>query len=120
MASNREARMLQAISDYQTRRYTSIRAAAAANDVNHMTLGRRLRGGNSRAIAREPQQLLSNQQKQILVRWILDLEMQGHPPSFTQLRDLVVIIRGTPTDIQALAKTGYHDLFNVIQRFALK
>ena len=97
MASNRETRMLQAISDYQNRRYTSIRAAAAANDVNHMTLGRRLRGGISQAIAREPQQLLSNEQEQILVRWILDLEAQGHPPSFTQIRELIVIIRGDST-----------------------
>jgi len=61
MASNRETRMLQAIIDYQNRRYTSVRAAAAANDVNHVSLGRRLRGGLSRAIAREPQQLLSNE-----------------------------------------------------------
>ena len=74
MASNQETRILQAISDYQTRRYTSIRAAAAANDVNRMTLARRLQGGNLRVIAREPQQLLSNQQEQMLVRWILDLE----------------------------------------------
>jgi len=89
--------MLQAISDYQTRRYTSIRAAAAANDVNHVSLGRRLRGGISRAIAREPQQILSNEQEQMLVRWVLDLEAQGHPPSFTQIRDLVLVIRGNST-----------------------
>jgi len=55
--------MLQAISDYQNRRYTSIRAAAAANDVNYITLGRRLRGGILQAIAREPQQLLLNDQE---------------------------------------------------------
>ena len=60
MASNRETRMLQAISDYQNRRYTSIRAAAAVNDVNYMTLGRQLRGGISQAIAHKPQQLLLN------------------------------------------------------------
>ena len=97
MASTRETRMLQAISDYQTRRYTSILAAAAANDVNHVSLGRRLRGGISRAIAREPQQILSNEQEQMLVRWVLDLEAQGHPPSFTQIRDLVLVIRGNST-----------------------
>ena len=98
MASNQETRLQQAILDYQSRRYPTIRAAAAANDVNRMTLSRRLQGGTSRAIARETQQLLSNQQEQMLVQWILDLEAQGHPPSFTQIRDLVVIIRGTYTE----------------------
>jgi len=98
MASNQETRLQQAILDYQSRRYPTIRAAAAANDVSHMTLSRRLQGGTSRAIARETQQLLSNQQEQMLVQWILDLEAQGHPPSFTQIRDLVVIIRGTYTE----------------------
>jgi len=83
MASNQETRLQQAILDYQSRRYPTIRAAAAANDVNRMTLSRRLQGGTSRAIARETQQLLSNQQEQMLVQWILDLEAQGHPPSFT-------------------------------------
>ena len=47
MASNKELRLQQAINDYQTRRYTSIRAAAAANDVDRVTLGRRLQGGLS-------------------------------------------------------------------------
>jgi hypothetical protein len=113
MASNQETRMLQAISDYHTRRYTSIRSAAAANEVSHVSLGRRLKGGISRAIAREPQQLLPNQQEQILVRWILDLEAQGHPPSFTQVRDLVVIIRGIPTEHSSI---GQNWISRFIQR----
>jgi len=94
MASNRETRIQQAISDYETRRYATIRAAAAANDVDRKTLGRRLQGGFSRPIARETQQLLSNQQEQMLKQWILDLEAQGHAPTFVQIRDLVVVILG--------------------------
>ena len=54
MASNREQRLQQAISDFETQKYPSIRAAAAANDVDRKTLGRRLRGGLSRIVAREP------------------------------------------------------------------
>ena len=45
MASNRETRLQQAILDYETRRYPTIRSAAAANDVDRKTLGRRLQGG---------------------------------------------------------------------------
>lgn len=55
MASNRENRIQQAIADYESRRYFTIRAAAAANDLDRKTLGRRLQGGLSRIIAHEPQ-----------------------------------------------------------------
>jgi len=68
MASNQETRIQQAILDHQSRRHPTIRAAAAANDVNRMTLSHRLQGGTLRAIAREPQQLLLNQQEQILMQ----------------------------------------------------
>src|SRR6266852_2909197 len=92
MASNQEVRLQQAIDDYQTRRYPSIRAAAAANDVDRKTLGRRLKGGISVAQSREPQQLLSNQQEEMLKRWIIDLEAQGHPPTFSAVRELAVVV----------------------------
>ena len=94
IALNHGARIQQAILDYGNRRYSSIRSTAAANDVDRETLTRRRRGGVSRSIAHESQQLLSNQQEQLLVPWILNLETQGHPPSFTQVQDLVIIIRG--------------------------
>ena len=45
MASNKEIRLQQAINDYQTRRYPSIRAVAAAYNVNYATLSYRLRSG---------------------------------------------------------------------------
>ena len=92
MASNKEIRLQQAITDFQTNRYPSIRAAARANDVHHTTLSRRLKGRVSRRIARQPQQLLSEIQEQLLVQWILDLEAQGHAPSFTAVRDLAGVV----------------------------
>jgi len=92
MASNKEIRLQQAINDYQTRRYPSIRAAAAAYDVNYATLSRRLRGGLSVAQSREPQQFLSNRQEEMLKRWIIDLEAQGHPPTFSAVRELAVVV----------------------------
>jgi hypothetical protein len=113
MASNHESRLQQAIQDYETRRYPTIRSAAAANDVDRKTLGRRLQGGVSRAIAHEPQQLLTNEQEQLLVRWILDLEGQGHPPSFTQIRELVLIIRG---ESASTIKIGQKWISRFVQR----
>ena len=54
MTSNRETRLQDAIQGFLSNQYTSIRAAAAANDVDHTTVSRRLKGQLPRAIAREP------------------------------------------------------------------
>jgi hypothetical protein len=92
MTSNRELRLQQALQDLQTHKYPSIRAAAAANEVDHTTLSRRLKGQVSRSLARESQQLLSNQQEMLLKQWILDLEAQGHAATYTTIRELAAII----------------------------
>lgn len=73
MASTYESRIHQAICEYESRRYTSIRTAAAANEVDHKTLGRRIQGGLSRTLAAESKQLLTNKQELLLGRWILEL-----------------------------------------------
>jgi hypothetical protein len=92
MDTNYEKRMEEAIKDFKAYSESSIRAVAAANDVDHTTLSRRLNGQTSRAIAREPQQLLTNEQEALLKRWILDLEIQGHAPTFKAVRELAAII----------------------------
>jgi hypothetical protein len=46
--------------DLSTRKYTSIRAAAAAHGVDRMTLTRRINAGKSRSIGHESQQTLSS------------------------------------------------------------
>lgn len=63
----------------------------AAYDVDRRSLSRRLEGGFSRALVREPQQLM-------LKRWILDREAQGHPPTFPEVRALATVISGEPND----------------------
>ena len=92
MASNREIRLQQAIADYNSNRYQSIRAAAAANDIDHTTLSRRLKGQVSRQLAQELKQLYSDKQEELLVALILDLEAQGHAPTFATIRELVSVI----------------------------
>jgi hypothetical protein len=51
-----------------TRRFTSIRAAARAHNVNYRTLARRAQGGISKREARVEQQLLSSAQEEMLVQ----------------------------------------------------
>lgn len=79
---------------------SSIRAAAALYSISEATLRRRLKGGQSRQNARTPQQLLSPEQEDRLVQWILDLEKQGHPPTHAQLREMaqhISIFSGGPS-----------------------
>jgi hypothetical protein len=92
MASPFEEQINGALESIRTHQYPSIRAAAKAYGVNHRTLTRRLRGGLSYTQARQPQLLLSPEQEDLLVRWILDLERLGHPPNHTQIREFVVLI----------------------------
>lgn len=104
MASNKELRLQQAINDYQMCRYTSIRAAAAANDVDRVTLGRRLHGGLSVTQSREPQQSLTNTQEILLKGWIIDLEAQGHAPTFSTVRELAIIVSKSTNGPQSIGK----------------
>jgi len=113
MASNRETRIQDALQGLLSNEYTSIRAAAAANDVDHTTLSRRLKGQVPRAIARESQQLLSNEQEGLLKQWILDLEAQGHAPTFTAIRELATIIS---TNSGGPNKIGHNWITRFIQR----
>ena len=113
MASPREFRMQQAIQAYSQSPGASIRAIAAANDVDYSTLSRRLKGQPSRSIARQPQQLLSNEQESLLKRWILDLESQGHAPTFNTVRELAAVISNTAGGPN---KVGKNWLSRFIQR----
>ena len=51
--ADREERLQDAISAYRNQEFTSIRAAADAFKVSHVTMSRRLDGGLSRTQARE-------------------------------------------------------------------
>ena len=115
MTSNRETRLQDAIQGFLSNQYTSIRAAAAAaaNDVDHTTVSRRLKGQLPRAHAREPQQLLSNQQEGLLKQWILDLEAQGHAPTFTAIRELAAIVS---TNSGGPKKVGHNWISRFLQR----
>jgi hypothetical protein len=81
-----------ALDDLHASRFTSIRAAARAHNVNYRTLARRAQGGISKRAARVEQQLLSSAQEEILVQWILDLEQAGNAPNHAQLREMASLI----------------------------
>src|SRR5665213_2091485 len=92
MSSLYEQRVLDALADLSNQTYTSIRAAAKAHDVHRSTLTRRMQGIPSKKIARQEQQLLSGQQEELLVNWIIDLDRTGHAPTHANIREMVALI----------------------------
>jgi helix-turn-helix, Psq domain len=88
MASFQEQKIQQALEDLRTQKFPSVRAAAKAHGVNHVTLNRRSKGGISKQEARLAQQLLSQHQEGLLVQWILHSETGG----YAQVREMAVLI----------------------------
>jgi hypothetical protein len=68
MSSELDRAVYAASMDLLTRKYASIRAAAAAHCLSHATLARKLNDGRSYYTDHEPQQLLSIIQKNIIIQ----------------------------------------------------
>ena len=69
----------QAIDEFLKGQYPSIRAAAKAYNLNHVTLANRLKGGRSIAEAHEQDQNLTKAEEKALVAWITHMTATGHP-----------------------------------------
>lgn len=92
MPSDHDVKIAQAAEAFRAGQYTSIRKCAAAFGVDHTTLSRHLRGQKSRRAARAPQQLLTPEQEQHLVQWILRSEAGGNTINHTQIREIALLI----------------------------
>ena len=84
----------QAIDSVESAELRSIRATALAYGVERTTLTRRLDGGLPRNKGHSSQQLLSPEQEDILVTWILEKERLGHPPTHQRIREYATKISG--------------------------
>ena len=92
MTSFHEQKIEQALEEFDSHRFPSIRAAAKAHNLPPTTLNRRIQGGISKQEARSTQQLLSQHQEALLARWILDLEAGGFAPSHAQIREMAGLV----------------------------
>jgi hypothetical protein len=77
--SDIENNISSAISAYLSGECSSLRKAAAAFKAPFSTIQARMAGRNSRAIARETQQTITNTEETTLVRWITRLTRTGFP-----------------------------------------
>jgi hypothetical protein len=88
-----EEQVQSAISAFRNQEYKSVRAAAAAFNISHRTLTRRLAGGLSRAQAKEMVQILSNAEEKTLVRWVKRYTCAGSPITPALLIEMAELIR---------------------------
>ena len=76
-----DSEIQEAIFAYNTKQQPSIRKAANAFKVPFSIVQARIAGRSLRSMARELQQILSNVEENILVRWITRLTITGYPAS---------------------------------------
>ena len=82
----------QALRELAAGKWPSLRAAAAAYNLDPSTLSRRRKGQRNRVESHEEQQTLSREQERLLVQWLLEAEQAGHAFNHAQLRDMASII----------------------------
>ena len=81
------------MSDFNSKKYTSIRAAAKANKVPEATLRSRLSGRKSRSISHQQQQHLSDVEEGVLCSWITQLTCTGFSPTPALVTEMAVEIQ---------------------------
>ena len=88
MDSPFEQRIAEALNELQSSLNPSLRAVEKKYGVSRRTLQRCLNGGVSKQTARCSQQLLSAEQGELLVSWILMLETEGHAPTHATVQEM--------------------------------
>ena len=81
--------MRSAIRDYRAGEYKPLTAAARAQNLPNSTVQHRFKGRTSRLDTANNNQLLTKEQEQVLVLWLIDLQKQPVPANSTLIRSLV-------------------------------
>lgn len=89
---DKEAAYTIALGELDRGVWHSIRACSRAYKLEHSQLIRRRKGQTTCTRGHEDQQLLSNVQEDMLVRWLLEAETAGHAFNHQQLREMASII----------------------------
>ena len=92
-ATDKEARVQQALKGIQDGTYRSAYHAAQELKLSTSTLSDRLRGRESRADARSNQQNLTPPEEHALLKWVTQLTITGYPAKHSMLREMAEEIR---------------------------
>lgn len=88
--NSKEESIQAAIRDYNSQRFSIMKAAAAAHDVPINTLSRRLKGAQPRSQSHPESSLLSPEQEQAIVCLCLRLDGWGNPLKLPYVKALAV------------------------------
>lgn len=92
-ATETNSKVEKALAGLSSGEYGTPYQAAKALGLSESTLHRRIRGGKSRAEAREGQQILSKAEEKALEGWITRLTATGHPASHDFIQEMAEEIR---------------------------
>lgn len=87
-----EGRIQCAIQDIKNKKYVKIAPAARHYNIHPNTLAGRLRGLQPQAELRNHQHRLSLAQENVLIAWIVSLDIRGAPPRPSRVREMAEII----------------------------
>ncbi|KAH7551114.1 hypothetical protein BM1_09988 [Bipolaris maydis] len=86
--TQQEGRLTLAVQAYRTGQFKSIRRAAAAYNVHHQQISRRLQGITFRPTTQPNRQKLTKSEEQTIVRYILNLDSRGFAPRLCEVADM--------------------------------
>lgn len=84
----KEARVDLAVQAYQTGQFKNPHAAATQYDIDRKTLLRRSSGIPSRRGSTAKNRLLTPNEEESLVKWILAMDKRGMPPRLATIRQM--------------------------------
>lgn len=108
-----EQDITEALSACERGDFDTLKEAALAYDVPYSTLTARARGRSTRGQAHVHQQLLTLEQEELLVEWIIDLDMYGSAPNHSQVRLMAGVICG---NAGLIGEVGHHWLSRFLAR----
>jgi hypothetical protein len=83
-----EGDIFLAISNLNTNQIQTERCAASVYNVSRTTLRRRLDGVPARRDCQPNSKKLTQQEEEVIVKYILDLDLRGFPPTYAAVRDM--------------------------------
>jgi hypothetical protein len=101
---SREDQIQLALTDYESGKIKSQNALAKMYGIPRSTLRNRINGMKQPRESHESQQRLSAIQEEFLVKWIIEQDAQGFPPSHTRTREMATRILRLNGDTLPLGK----------------
>ena len=92
-AAEHEQAMQMALAGIRDGTYMTAHQAAQALGVSKSSLTRRLKGGLSRRVAKEKQQLLTKEEEEALANWISTSTTTGNPVQHSFIREMAQKLR---------------------------